>query len=152
MASCHRALPVLGQAGEHLVEIPPHIVADGYHRAVHEAYPRALPEGVQPHEQQHVDEHPRHELHETVVRDVVGKIAPHPSKHAVQVVLLEVAVSAEMVADENGHHLAPGLPSFLVPVFFAVTHFTRRRDFFRISTSKFLSNSSIIQKISVSLE
>lgn len=26
--------------GEHLVEIPPHVVANGYHRAVHEGYPR----------------------------------------------------------------------------------------------------------------
>lgn len=125
VAPSHRALPVLGQAGEHLVEIPPHVVADGYHRAAHEGYPRALPEGVRPHEQQHVDEHPRHELHETVVGDGVGKTATHPSKHAVRVVLLEVAVSAEMVADENVHHLAPGLPSFPVPVSFVVTHFTR---------------------------
>ena len=116
--------------GEHLVEIPPHIVANGYHRAVHEGYPRELPEGIQPHEQQHVDEHPRHELHEAVVGDGVGKITSHPSKHAVQVVLLEVAVSAEMVADENGHYLAPGEPSLTVPVPFAVTGFMRRGEVF----------------------
>ena len=67
----HRPLAGLGKAGEHLVEVPPDIVAHGDHRAVHERYPGAFAEGVQPHEQKHLDEHPWHEFHEPVIRDRV---------------------------------------------------------------------------------
>ena len=147
----HRALPVLGQAGEHLVEMPPYVVAHGYHRAVHEGYPCALPEGVQFHEQQHVDEYLRHELHKAVVGDRIGELTSKEAFDAVQIILLEVAVGTEMIADEDGHYLAPGELAFAVPVPFAITLFTGQREFFRISMSKFLSNSSIIQKNSVTL-
>lgn len=68
VAPSYRALAVPGKACEHLVEIAAYIVADGNHSAVDERYPGTLAEGIQLHEQHHhLDEHPRHELHEAVV-------------------------------------------------------------------------------------
>ena len=125
-------------------------MAHRYHRAVNKGDPGAFPKRVQPHEQQHVDEYPRHELHEAVVRDRVGKLTPKETSYAVQVILLEIAVGAEMVAYENGHYLAPREPALAVPVPFAIASFRRQLEFF-LSMSKFLSNSSIIQKIYVNL-
>ena len=130
VAPSHRALAVLGKAGEHLVGVPPEVVAHGNHRAVNERYPGAFAEGVQPHEQQHLDEHLWHEFYESVVRDRVRELAPHLPKDTVQVILLEVAVSAEMVADENGHYLAPGESPFTVPMPFDACGFGRQKQFF----------------------
>lgn len=130
VAPSHRALTVLGKAGENLVGVPPEVVAHGNHRAVNERYPGAFAKGVQPHEQQHLDEHLWHEFYESVVRDRVRELAPHLTKDTVQVILLEVAVSAEMVADENGHYLATGEPTFTVPMPFDACGFGRQKQVF----------------------
>ena len=126
----HRTLAVLGQTGEHLVEVPPDVVAHGYHGTVHERYPGTFAEGVQPHEQQHLDEHPRHEFHKPVIRDRVRKLTPHLPEDTLQVILLKVAVSAEMVAHKNGHYLAPGKPSLTVPAPFATRDFGWQKQVF----------------------
>lgn len=118
VAPSHRPLPVPGETGEDLVEIPPDVVADGDHRAVRESYPRAFTEGAELHEHHHLEEYMRHKLHETVVGNRVGKLTLELSADTVQVVLLEIAVHAEVVAYENGHYLTFGKPPFAVPVAF----------------------------------
>ena len=120
VAPAHGPLAVLGQAVENLVEIPPDVVANGNHRAVNECYPRAFAEGVQLHEQHHFDKRSRHELYETVVGHGIGELTPQAALDKAQVILLETAVGAEMVTDEDGHYLALRQPAFAVPASFAV--------------------------------
>ena len=67
VAPSHRAFPVSGQSREHLVHVPPDVVAHGNHGAVHERDAGAFAEGVQLHEQHHQKEHPRRQFHEAVV-------------------------------------------------------------------------------------
>ena len=88
MAPSHCALAVLGYAREHLVEMSPGIVAHRYHRAVDERDPGTPPEGVHLHEEHQLDKDPRH--------------APDEA----QVVVLERAVRAEMIAYRHRHYLA----------------------------------------------
>lgn len=76
VAPSHRTLAVGGETDENLVETPPHVVAHGYHRAVHEGDIRAFPEGHEPHEEHHGQEHAGHQLHEAVVRHGGGELAP----------------------------------------------------------------------------
>ena len=151
MTPAHGTLAVLGQTVENLVEISPDVVANGNHRAVNKCYPRTFSEGIQLHEQHHFDKRYRHEFYETVVGHGIGELTPQAALDKTQVILLETAVSAEMVTDEDGHYLALRQPAFTVPASFADIARRGRRSFFRISDVKFLSNSSIIQKISVTL-
>ena len=123
VAPSHRAFPILGEPGEHLVEIPADVVAHGDHGTVDEGDAGTFPEGVQPHEKHHQQENPRCQLDEAVVRDGIRETVPHAPPDAAQVVVLEGAVRAEMVAHEYGHYLAFGQPAGAVPVPYAVlTH------------------------------
>ena len=67
VAPSHRAFPILGEPGEHLVEVPPNVVAHGDHGAVDKRDAVTFPEGVQPHEKHHQQEHPWRKLYEAVV-------------------------------------------------------------------------------------
>ena len=67
VAPSHRAFPILGKPGEHLVEVPPNVVAHGNHGAVDKRDAVTFPEGVQPHEKHHQQEHPWRKLYEAVV-------------------------------------------------------------------------------------
>ncbi len=46
VAPSHRAFPILGEPGEHLVEVPPNVVAHGDHGAVDKRDAVTFPEGV----------------------------------------------------------------------------------------------------------
>lgn len=126
----NRALSVFGNADEDLVEIPPYIVADRNHRAVDERYTRTLAEGVKFHEQQHLQEHTRHEFHETVVGDGVRELSSEMKADAAQIVVLEGAVSAEMITYQNGHYLALGKASIAVSVTLAASNGGRQTQVF----------------------
>ena len=104
----HGPLSVLGQTAEYLVEITAYIIAYGNHRAVNVSYPRAGTEGGKLHEEHHLEEHPRHQLHKTVVGNRLGKETSHPLPHAAKIILLERAVRAELVADKDRHDFAVG--------------------------------------------
>lgn len=130
VAPSHRAFPVFGNAGEDLVEIPPHIVADWNHRTVDERYARTLAEGVKSHEQQHLQKHTRHKFHKAVVGDRVWELLPQHETDAAQIVVLECAVSAEMVTHQNGHYLALGKAALAVSVTLAATNGGRQAQVF----------------------
>lgn len=106
MAPSHRALAIGGDAGKHHVGVPAQVVAHGYHRAVNERYATATPEGAKPHENEHLNEHARHELDEPVVGQGIGKTVCNVLPYEEQVIVLEVAECAEMEIYEYGHYLA----------------------------------------------
>lgn len=114
VAPSHRAFPVLGEPLEHLVHVAAHVVADGYHGAVHEAHAAAPAKGFQPHEQHHAQEHARHELDEAVVGHGIGEITGHVLADVELVVMLEIGERAEVEAHDHGHDFA--LAQFPPPV------------------------------------
>ena len=77
VAPSHRALAVPCHAPEHPVRIAAQVVADGYHRGVHEADTAAPAEGLQLQEEHQGEEHAGHQLDKAVVGHGTGKIAPH---------------------------------------------------------------------------
>ncbi len=82
------------------------------------------------HEQHHLKEHSRHELDEAVIGNRVGKILPHHTFDPIQIILLEIAICAEMTAYQNGHNLTFGKPALADPVAFAVTVMGRQTQVF----------------------
>ena len=115
VAPAHRALSVVGQPVEHLVEVPADVMADGNHGGIHEADARAVAEAPQVQEHHQGEEHPRHEFDKAVVRYGIGEIGLHVDLDEMHVVMLEVAECAKMVAHHDGHDLALGEPALAVP-------------------------------------
>ena len=116
MTPPHRSLSVLGKSIKHLVEFPPHVVAYGYHRTVHETNARALSKTLDAHEGHQVEEHAGYEFHETRVGHGLREVACQMLLDEEEVIVLEVAERAKMVAEQDGHDFALGhLP-------FAVSH------------------------------
>ena len=114
VAPSHDPLAVLGQPSEHFVEVAPDVVAHGDHRAVDKRDARAFAKGIQLHEHHHLEEYPRHELHEAIVGNGIGELLPELPADADEVVLLEVAVRAEVIAYQDGHNLTLGKLSLAV--------------------------------------
>ena len=131
MAPAHGALSVLGKAGKDLVVISSYIVVYGYHGAVNVGDSGTLAKSIELHEQHHLKEHSWHELDEAVIGNRVGKILPHRPFAPIQIILLEIAIRAEMIAYQNGHNLTFGEPALAVPVAFAVTVMGRQTQVFR---------------------
>ena len=69
MTPAHCALSVLGKTGKDLVEMPSYIVAYGYHCTVNKRYTRAFTEGIELHEQHHLEEHTGHEFYKTIIEN-----------------------------------------------------------------------------------
>ena len=53
-----------------------------------------------------MEEHARHELHETIIRDGIGKTAGQVLPYVEEVVMLEVGEGAEVVAHRYCHYIA----------------------------------------------
>ncbi len=120
VAPAHRTPTVGGVTFEHLVVITSHVVAYRYHRAVHVRYSRTMAESGEFHEHHHKEKHPWHQLDEPVVGDRVGEITVQVSAYEERVVLLEIGETAEVVTDDDGHHLAVGHAPFPVSATLAV--------------------------------
>ena len=73
----HGPLAVSGNTPENLVVISSDVVADRYHGAVHETYPVTSTEGMEFHEQHHLEENSGHKFDKSVIGDVMWEIAPH---------------------------------------------------------------------------
>ena len=116
MTPPHRSLSVLGKSIKHLVEFPSHVVAYGNHRTVHKTNARALSKTLDAHEGHQVEEHAGHEFHETRVGHGLREVTCQMPLDEDEVIVLEVAERAKMIAKQNGHYFALGhLP-------FAVSH------------------------------
>ena len=98
MAPAYGALSFLGKAGKDLVVISSYIVTYEYHCAVNERYTRTLAEVIELHEQHHLKEHSWHEFNEAVIGNRVGKILTHHPFDPIQIILLEIAICAEMMS------------------------------------------------------
>ena len=102
----HCSLSVLSKSIKHLVEIPSHVVAYGNHRAVHETNTRALSKTLNAHEGHQFEEHARHEFHKTRVGHGLREVACHMLHDEEEVIVLEVAERAKMVAKQDDHYFA----------------------------------------------
>ena len=141
-------LPVASKPFEHIVLVSPDVVADGYHGGVHVAHAIAPTESTHPQKEHHDEEHTALQLHEAVVRDCRGEEILAAAEDVVDVEMLEALVPSKVEHQLHGHNLAVGhgrlarrrrcLPE-------------AERRFFSSSESKFLLNSSTVQKISVIL-
>ena len=105
MTPAHGTLSVLGKAGKDLIVISSYIVTYGYHCAVNIGDSRTMSESKELHEQHQLAEHSWHEFNEAVIGNRVGKILTHHPFDPIQIILLEIAVCAEMIAYQNGHNL-----------------------------------------------
>lgn len=120
-APTHGTLSVLGKAGKDFVVISSYIVTYGYHCAVNKRYTRTLAEGIELHEHHHLKGHSWHEFNEAVIGNRVGEILTHHPFDPIQIILLEIAICAEMIAYQNGHNLTFREPALAVSVAFTVT-------------------------------
>lgn len=148
VAPSHRPFTVSGKTGEYLVGIPAQVVAYGYHGGVHESYASASSERVEVQEEHHLEEHPALQFHEAVVGHRIREVTPEMGTDEMQVVVLEVIKRTEVniiriviisLSDMLAARRRRALPSEV------------RRGIFSISSSNFLLNSSVAQKISVIL-
>ena len=114
MTPPHRSLSVLGKSIKHLVEFPSHVVAYGNHRTVHKTNARALSKTLDAHEGHQVEEHAGHEFHETRVGHGLREVACQMLLDEEEVIVLEVAERAKMIAQQNGHYFALGHLPFAV--------------------------------------
>ena len=88
----HGTLSVLGKTGKDLVKMPSYIVTYRNHRAVNERYACTLTEGMELHEQHHLEEHTGHEFHKTVIGHGSREFMPEPATDIVLIILLEVTI------------------------------------------------------------
>ena len=98
MTPPHCSLSVLSKSIKHLVEFPPHVVAYGNHRTVHETNARALSKTLDAHEGHHVEEHAGHEFHETRVGHGLREVACQMLFDEEEIIVLEVAERAKIIA------------------------------------------------------
>ena len=88
MTPAHGTLAVLGKTGKNLTRIPSYIVTYRNHRAVNERYACTPAEGMELHEQHHLEEHTGHEFHKTVIGDGSREFMPEPPTDTVLIILL----------------------------------------------------------------
>ena len=91
MTPPHCSLSVLSKSIKHLVEFPPHVVAYGNHRTVHETNARALSKTLDAHEGHQSKNNAGHEFHETRVGHGIEEVACQMFLDEKEVIVLEVA-------------------------------------------------------------
>ena len=152
IAPSHRAFPALDKAVKNLVEISSCIMAYGNHRAVYKADSRTPTKGIDSHKSHHLEEYAGQKLHETIVGHGGGKITAQTLPDKEQIIMLEIMERPKMIAQKNSPNLTLGHTSLTMTKVSILL--VRGRSIWRLllkSVSKFLQNSSIIQKISVTL-
>ena len=103
MAPAHSALAVPGKTGKDLVEIPSYIVTYRNHRAVKECYTRILSEGMDLHEQHHLEEHTVYKFYKMVIGDGSREFMLEPPMDTVLIILLEITICIEVIAHKDRH-------------------------------------------------
>lgn len=120
MTPAHGTLSVLGKASKDLIEIPSYIVTYRNHRAVNERYACTPAEGMDLHEQHHLEEHTGHEFHKTVIGDGSREFMPEPLTDTVLIILLEITICTEVIAHKDRHDFTLRKPSLTIPATFSV--------------------------------
>ena len=103
MAPAHSTLAVPGKTGKDLVEIPSHIVTYRNHRAVKECYTRILSEGMDLHEQHHLEEHTVRKFYKMVIGDGSREFMLELPMDTVLIILLEITICIEVIAHKDRH-------------------------------------------------
>lgn len=120
MAPSHRALSVCGYPLEDLVGITPEVVAYRYHCTVNETY-AGTPAGGEKFEKDcQLEEHPLFQLDKPIIGHRIREILLHASADAEEIIVFEIAVSAKMEQEKNGHDFAFGKGGFSVAVFLPI--------------------------------
>ena len=87
----HHSLSVLGKFIKHFAKYPSHVVPYGNHRTVYETNARTLSKTLDAHEDHQVEEHARHEFHETRVGHGLREVVCQMFLDEKEVMALEVA-------------------------------------------------------------
>ena len=103
MAPAHSTLAVPGKTGKDLVEIPSHILTYRNHRAVKECYTRILSEGMDLHEQHHLEEHTVCKFYKMVIGDGSREFMLELPMDTVLIILLEITICIEVIAHKDRH-------------------------------------------------
>ena len=90
------------------------------HRAVNERYTCTPTEGMELHEQHHLEEHTGHEFHKTVIGDGSREFMPEPLTDTVLIILLEITIYTEVIAHKDCHDFTLGKPSLTIPATFSI--------------------------------
>ena len=120
MTPAYGTLSVLGKTGKDLVKIPSYIVTYRNHRAVNERYACTLTEGMELHEQHHLEEHTGHEFHKTIIGDGCREFMPEPPTDTVLIILLEITICTEVIAHKDCHDFTFRKPSLTIPTTFSI--------------------------------
>ena len=120
MTPAHGTLAVLGKTGKDLVEMPSYIVTYRNHRAVNERYACTPAEGMELHEQHHLEEHTGHEFHKTVIGEGSREFMPEPPTDTVLIILLEITICTEMIAHKDCHDFTLRKPPLTIPATFTI--------------------------------
>ena len=120
MTPAHGTLAVLGKTGKDLVEMPSNIVTYRNHRAVNERYTRTPAEGMEFHEQHHLEEHTGHEFHKTVIGDGSREFMPEPPTDTVLIILLEITICTKVIAHKDCHDFTLRKPPLTIPTTFSI--------------------------------
>ena len=121
MIPAHRPFSILGEPRKDLIEIPSYVVSYGNHCAINERYPRTLAESIELHKEHHFAEYTRHELYKAIIGYRMGEFFVEAAADTILIILLKIAISTEMIAYENRHHLTFGKLSFTISVMFPIT-------------------------------
>ena len=113
-------LPFLARPAKTLPEIPSYIVTYRNHRAVNERYACTPAEGMELHEQHHLEEHTGHEFHKTVIGDGSREFMPEPLTDTVLIILLEITICTEVIAHKDRHDFTLRKPSLTIPATFSI--------------------------------
>ena len=120
MTPAHGTLAVLGKTDKHLIEMPSYIVTYRNHRAVNERYACTSAEGMELHEQHHLEEHTGHEFHKTVIGDSSREFMPEPPTDTVLIILLEITICTEVIAHKDCHDFTLRKPPLTIPTTFTI--------------------------------
>ena len=113
-------LPLLARPAKTLPEIPPYIVKYGNHRAVNDRYACTLAEGMEFHEQHHLEEHTGHEFHKAVIGEGSREFMPELPTDTVLIILLEITICIKMIAHKDCHDFTLRKPSLTIPTTFSI--------------------------------
>ena len=120
VAPAHRALATLGKTGKDLVKIPSYIVTYRNHRTVNERYTCTFAEGIELHEQHHLEEHTGHEFYKTIIGDGSREFMPEPATDTVLIILLEITICTEVIAHKDSHDFTFRKPSLTISTTFTI--------------------------------
>lgn len=143
----HCPFPICSHALENLVGIPPQVVADGNHCAVHKADAGTSAESVKLKEKHQFEEHTAFQFHEPVVRYRIGKFTAQVYLDIVKVIMLEVGKCPEMEHYQDGHDFTIGKRRFTVPTTDTGRGYKFAFGYFRIKfLTKFIQSTENIRK------